>query len=544
MRGIIEVMANEQLITYDAGIQLFADKIKDTSGIRIGSFWEFIRDIWSKSYEKPELFNAWHVGFLAEKLEEAISKNLHFAAVLPRFHLKSTILGHGFSVYSFLKNSNSRFDSSILYLSFSDGMSQYHINEINKAVRRNEQIMEWIQDRSPEADYAFRYQVGNTKAEILHGGLFSFKRGMHVNRGMIGDDLLRDPDNPLNLSQLMKAEEHFFTESMYIPTKGVPVIIMGTPMAPNDMLAKLKHDERFSYVFLPALDPKPGIRVLCPEIRSETELLQEQATRPHAFASQMMLAPYLSTQAYINDEELREVENPILKSLNPYITHELDSDFTVAGFDVGKKRHPSHIVIYTSKGDKLTQVLQIYLDGWQYVEQVRFVNELVDNFGIDKGYIDNTDKVLEERGINSKWVPLAFTKKNKYNMAQIMEQYISGKKIEMVVDERQHSQIVSVDNELNAPETPLGHGDSFYSNALACLAHFETTSKGVSTIGDMQDVVKAYNEGWDQKQKIIFGNRQLDDQNLFEKCPNCGESKGWIPERKLCIICLYRGSKN
>ena len=536
-------MADEQ-VTVSEGLQVFSDKVRGFEGIKVGGFWDFVRDIWSKSYERPELFDAWHIGHVCTQLEEAIGKGLHFAGILPRFHLKSTILGHAFCIYTFLKNSTSRFDSSGLYLSFSDGMSQYHINEINKAVRRNEQIMDWVQDRSPEADYAFRYQVGNTKAEILHGGLFSFKRGTHTNRFMIADDILRDPDNPLNLTQLVKAEEHFFTESMYIPTRGVPVVILGTPMAPNDLLTQLKNDERFLYVFLPALDPKPGVRVLCPEIRTEAELLQEQKTRPHAFASQMMLMPYLSTQAYINDEELREIENPELHSLNAYQQHSLDSDYTVAGLDVGKKRHPSHVAIYTSKNGKLTQVFQMFLDGWQYVEQVRFINELATNFNIDKGYIDNTDRVLEERGINPKWYPLAFTAKNKFNMAQVMERFINEKNIEMIVDERQHSQIVSVDNQLKAPETPLGHGDSFFSNALAILAFFEMTSTGTRQVGDMQDMVKAVDRSEAESRMVAPGVMLWEKVDQIDQCPSCGESKGWIIERNLCLICNFRGDKN
>ena len=57
--------------------------------------------------------------------------------------------------------------------------------------------------------------------EITHGGLFSFKRGMHVNGALIADDVMRDPENPLNISQLTKVEDHFMTESLFIPLKGV-----------------------------------------------------------------------------------------------------------------------------------------------------------------------------------------------------------------------------------------------------------------------------------------------------------------------------------
>lgn len=37
----------------------------------------------------------------------------------------------------------------------------------------------------------------------------------------------------------------------------------------------------------------------------------------------------------------------------------------------------------------------------------------------------------------------------------------------MLNDDRQKEQILAVDNNLNAMESPDGHGDSFWSNALA-----------------------------------------------------------------------------
>ena len=42
-----------------------------------------------------------------------------------------------------------------------------------------------------------------------------------------------------------KIEDHFLTESLFIPNKGVPVVIVGTPMMPGDLLTILEeHHER------------------------------------------------------------------------------------------------------------------------------------------------------------------------------------------------------------------------------------------------------------------------------------------------------------
>ena len=186
----------------------------------------------------------------------------------------------------------------------------------------------------------------------MHGGLFSFKRGMHVNGALIADDVLRDPENPLNMSQITKVEDHFMTESLFIPLKGVPVIVLGTPMMPGDLLSKLQEDERFKSRVLPALDPVPNRRVLMPELYSEQWLLSQQKARPKSFASEFMLVPQLSSESYFVSEDITQCEDSNLRTFpatQPYKKDEGEQLF--AGFDVGKKRHPSHLVIFSRKDD-------------------------------------------------------------------------------------------------------------------------------------------------------------------------------------------------
>ena len=67
-----------------------------------------------------------------------------------------------------------------------------------------------------------------------------------------------------------------------------------------------------------------------------------------------------------------------------------DSDQLFAGFDVGKKRHPSHLVIFKKEGSQLIQIHQSWLDGWSYSDQIQYLNDAAENFPISKGYIDNT----------------------------------------------------------------------------------------------------------------------------------------------------------
>ena len=525
-------MPLKKTISYSEAITKLSEGFINANPIKIGSFYEFVRDIWSQGYEYPEFFSNWLTKTLCTDVQKALDEGKHYVAVIPRGHLKSTILGHGFSIWKLLKSKD---DSAVLYMSYSHKMAEWHISEIKKHIRKNPILNEIMADRVPNADFAFRYSVAGKRIEIIPAGLFSFKRGLHLSGALIADDLLRDPENPLNTTQLVKVEEWFNKEAMYIPNEGVPIIVMGTPMAPGDLLSQLQDDERFNKRVLPVFDPVLGRPVLAPEIRSEKWLLSEQKNNPRGFASEFMLSPYLSTSSYLNDTEIEKVENSELKTLDPYKGHDIQSDYTVAGFDIGKKRHPSHLSIFRSEEGrlKIIQIHSSFLDGWDYTDQVKYLNIATENFKIDRGYFDNTQPALEDRVLNTAWAPIVFSQKQKRKLAQVFEEYVVNTKIELIPDRRQRAQIVCVDNELNAPATPLGHGDAFWSIALAILAYHEHNVVRVADVGDLSDLVKA-REGPRGGRGLNFDSN-VNEGNKF--CPNCGESAGWIFERKKCLVC-------
>ena len=485
-------MANEVVTVADALARL-SEGLSTTQKHSIGSFHEFIIDIWSQSFERPELFNTWHVGVIAEDAERALADGKNYVAILPRFHFKSTLLGHAFSVWRLLKATR---DMSILYLSYSDTMARYHISEINKTVNRNPVLMNMLTARNSRAEFQFRYTVNSKPVEILHGGLFSFKRGMHVNGALIADDILRDPENPLQLGEMNKIEDHFMTESMFIPNQEAPVIVLGTPMLPDDLLSKLQRDDRFISRVLPAIDPTPDRHILMPSLYSEEWLLAQQKARPKSFASEFLLQPSFQTESYFNRADIAACEDSSLREFSvhtPYQKKENEQLF--AGFDVGKKRHPSHLVIFSRVGDEIRQLNQTWLDGWNYSDQIQFLNEIAQNFQLEKGYIDNTRGELEDRGLAQVWHPMVFTAKSKHTMAQVFEEFVHGGKLKLLKDERQSQQIISVNNDLKAPVTPMGHGDAFFSIAMAVQAAYETTIYKYATLGSATDWLDAVSPG-------------------------------------------------
>ena len=553
--------SGKEAITVSDALAQLSQGLTSNQRAKVGSFYEFITQIWAKSFDRPELFDAWHVGVISDDIERALEENKNYVAILPRFHFKSTLLGHAFSVWRLLK---ARRDTSILYLSYSDTMARYHISEINKTVQRNPILMDMLTARNTRAEFQFRYTVNNKPVEILHGGLFSFKRGMHVNGALIADDILRDPENPLQLGEINKIEDHFMTESMFIPNQEAPVIVLGTPMLPDDLLSKLQRDDRFISRVLPALDPTPERHVLMPELYSEEWLLAQQKARPKSFASEFLLQPSFQTESYFNREDIEKCEDKTLREFSAFKKYDKQpNEQLFAGFDVGKKRHPSHLVIFSRVGEELRQINQTWLDGWNYSEQIKFLNEVSQNFQLDKGYIDNTRGELEDRGLDQAWHPMSFTAKSKHTMSQIMEEYVHGGKLKLIKDERQTQQIISVNNDLKAPVTPMGHGDAFFSIAMAVQAAWETTVFKYETLGSTSDWIEAVApgetpEGRAGKDGIDKGVAERLDNLLNSRVnpieepteenhlnPGCSEGvcqpNFWVMERKLCLYCGYRG---
>jgi len=544
---------NEELTTYTDAFDRLADGLISTDGRRyIGDFHSFLRDVWAQSFDHPEYFDAWHIGVLADDIERCLEEQKNYVAVLPRFHFKSTILGHAFSVWRLLK---AKRDASVLYLSYSDGMARYHLSEINKSVQRNPILKQWMVNRSPKADFSFRYYIDKNPMEIMHGGLFSFKRGMHVNGALIADDVLRDPENPLNMGQITKVEDHFMTESLFIPLKGVPVIVLGTPMMPGDLLSKLQDDERFESRVLPALDPTPKRRVLMPELYNEDWLLEQQKARPKSFASEFLLQPHFSTESYFEEDQITACEDEKLVNLSYNKKYDKSIDEQIfGGFDVGKKRHPSHLVLFSRIGDNIKQIHSSFLDGWNYTDQIDYLNEVADNYKLENGYVDNTRGELEDRGLSRIWRAMSFTRKSKNTMAQIFEKFIVSGNLRLIKDERQKQQIISVNNELKAPETPLGHGDAFFSIAMALQAIHETGEYKYETLGGLEDWRDAVSpdESPKQKEHAILEKLKFEGDNkdvlngdIEPLNPNCKESvcrpEFWVQENKLCLYCSYRG---
>ena len=156
-------------------------------------------------------------------------------------------------------------------------------------------------------------------------------------------------------------------------------------------------------------------------------------------------------------------------------------------------------------------------------------------------------------------------------MAQIFEQYIHDGKVKLQKDERQKQQILSVSNDLKAPDTPMGHGDAFFSIAMALQAAQE--SQGLYTLlgsvsewvdavqpnmnsesgPEVDEIVNMKSQSTDELKRddrglpIFDFSRKMNHELTMDDCPKpkCDvyecQPYFWVPSRKLSIYCGHRG---
>ena len=150
-------------------------------------------------------------------------------------------------------------------------------------------------------------------------------------------------------------------------------------------------------------------------------------------------------------------------------------------------------------------------------------------------------------------------------MAQVFEKFAHEGILKLIKDERQKQQILSVSNELKAPDTPMGHGDAFFSIAMALQAVHDTAYKFVD-LGSATDWLNAMSpgetpesrkQGRDEMKGATPNDTpasnplQMEPVNpsvIAESAPNpqCKEAvcnpNFWVPERGLCIYCGHRNN--
>ncbi|MCK9461599.1 MAG: hypothetical protein M0R80_18375 [Proteobacteria bacterium] len=451
----------------------------------------FIREVFSQSFDKYEPFiggdylNA--VGFYYQNFP-------YTSRISARDHFKSTGL-YAKIMWDLLRDSFRGSENH--YFSYRQEMSSYHLAKVKELIRRNPFYAGLI-DHKPLAEGIMDYswgldEHGNPLPHITIDpqGLLTFKRGIHCRRVYI-DDPLKDPENKLNPTIINKINRIIFTELLDMPSLvDGECHIVGTPQTWQDFFFDKRMKLKFKVWIQPAIISEAKKIVLWPEWRDFDELVRRRELRGvKIFNQEYMCKPVYSENSFFEEKDLLNVINPNLKnwSLSDLIPEDLANRLkmseVLAGLDIGKKVHPSHFVIfYWDKDDKRwKQIHQKFMDGWDYFKQVEYCDQAIKFFNIDHLYYDNTRGEFEgfkEQGkLSHQYHGVVFNTKTKNGMASTLQKLVNNTKInergeveyreiELIDDFRQFNQILAVDNDLEAMESPEGHGDSFWSIGMA-----------------------------------------------------------------------------
>ena len=304
----------EDLVDYSNASKLLREfAIETKTPFEMRSFDDFVQGIFAKSMPQYN-FNTWHIRKLAYEIDQVLLKprNKYLEVVLPRYHLKSTIVGYASSIYRMLTSYGDG-----MYISFKDELAQYHLSNIKNIIRSTKTLSEVMVDLSSQSDANINYKIGSRRMRIFGSGLFAVKRGIHTDSIVVADDLMGDLQNQLVLTEIEKGKRIFNAEVMNIPNTECPLFVFGTVIDYTDLLYTLKDNPNFRSIWLPALYPDADHEVLW-EDKFNREILEERkiTTGWKAFSTEFLLTPLMSMEAFITRDQLDGI---IDKSLRNFV---------------------------------------------------------------------------------------------------------------------------------------------------------------------------------------------------------------------------------
>ena len=429
-------------------------------------FKEFVYDIFSFSF--PDGFIG---GDYIDDCCDRLADNQNTMEITARDHFKSTRI-YAWLMWHILKTKR---NMEVHYFSFNERMAGYHITNLKDLINANwifRGMMEeqMLVDLTPVAKTIVEFHNPfGAKITIHPQGMKSFARGIHAD-AIIIDDPFPDVVKKATPTEI-KNVNHIVRASIFSMVKDTGNLhIVGTPQTQTDFFFDKELAEEFLITIKPAIINDKTKEVLWPEGRDYTWLMKRKnKLGPNLFAQEYLASPAYSENSFLQPELVKQAIDLELKPCRKY---DGDAD-VVAGFDIGKKAHPSHIAVFKLEDGVYTQLYSKWMDKWNYTDQVEFAEQLIEDLKIDTMYYDATRgelEALEEQGkLPYQFEPVHFTTKKRHAMATILDINFANGTIKLLNDPRQYRQLLAVNNELQAVESPEGHGDSFWSCGMGLL---------------------------------------------------------------------------
>lgn len=450
----------------------------------IDDFGFFIDNIFSQSIDILKE-GKWTGGQHPQNVASFLQNNKKTMRVSARDHFKSMSF-YAHIMWKLLRMMETKQSREIQYFSYGQGMAAYHLAKLKTAIICNP-FYDGIIDLNPQAQsiLSYAWEKGSVKLTVHPRGLLEFKRGIHCDDVYV-DDPFQDPENKLIPTKIKKINEVMKTQVLDMFQQELHVV--GTAQTQNDFFFDVDFSHRFEVRVQPAILDQTKKDVLWEEWMPYDELMAKKKERGlKVFNQEYLCSPVYSEEAFVEADRYDACVNKDLINYDFLSWEKLiqerrdeaernDKEYEdldcLAGFDIGKKAHPSHFAVFEKRSEaKWTQIHSKWMDRWDYTKQIEYIERAQEAFQFYSCPYDSTRgemESLDEQGkLPAEMDPVSFTFKKKHAMAANFDKALSNNDIQLLPESRQRNQILCIDNDLNAPETPEGHGDAFWSICLA-----------------------------------------------------------------------------
>jgi len=445
------------------------------------SFRYFVNEVFSKSLDIMKN-KEWTGGPYVDDVSRWMEENKTTIRVSARDHFKSM------SFYAHIMWKIFKLDDinhEVQYFSYNSKMAAYHVGKIKVAISCNP-YFKGIVDNKTAAQNVISYSWQDKHADdrktftVTPRGLLEFKRGIHAPDIYV-DDPFQDPESKLVPTKIYRINDIMVNQILDMFQNELH--IAGTPQTNNDFFFDPDFTTRFNVRILPAEKDKKNEIALWPEWMDwDALMLKKKEKGEKAYNQEFLCSPAYSEDSYVTPKEYDSCMN---KELIDYADekYKKDDSDVVGGWDLAKKAHPAHYAEFKKVGSKWIQICQKWFDKWDHTEQLEWIEKRIERHGVYIVHYDDTRgelEVLDEKGeLPDELEPVHFSHKRKFALATNMNKAITNGEVEFLADSRQRSQILIVNNDLQAPQSKEGHGDSFWSVCLA-LSEYESDNVDIS----------------------------------------------------------------
>jgi len=459
----------------------------------------FVFSVYAWAVQEYENGN-WCGGKYVAESADFLQKNKWTMFVGARGHWKSMRF-YAYVMHIIWKNLYDNRHERIFYFSYKTTQARDHVNLIKEFIKSSEIFtVLGLKDKKSSADTLAIYSFDDKhNISIRAFGILESTRGKH-GRYVLVDDPLKDDSNPSKPTNVMLIKKLFkdVVESIPNPDNGI-LHVIGTPMSQFDMWYDKATSKKYKIEFKPAIYEENGEeKALWPERFPLSWLIEQRESgyiettdgNLFSFSQEYLCEPRSVHNSFFNKQKLeKSIDNSLIdwnmsdpRFVNKHERFTPDEVFPVyGGLDLGKKQHPGHLAIfqYNPHIDQLVQVHSHWFQKINYTSddpeeptQLKYLKDAVKYFNIQKIIFDNTRGEFEtilERNVLPQLEPVSIGQRNKVSMAVEIENRLGTDKLKLLPEERQKSQLLSIQGDLSCIATSQGHGEPLTSIGLVCL---------------------------------------------------------------------------